>query len=96
MIDIVNGIGRFINDTTKSIMGMQNRQTIQGVQIPRSTPSCTNCGNSNGIPLNQNGMVVFNTEQQVSSPNRRQAGQSIPEPNLRNIPYTNNTGLKFN
>ncbi len=103
MIDIVNGIGRFINDTTRAIMGSPQPPVQRQVVRPTSTP-CTTCG-QNGInkqtpqppqqnvPQNNNG-VIFNAEKQNTSASRRTTPEL--EVNLRNTPYKNTTGMKFN
>lgn len=103
MIDIVNGIGRFINDTTRAIMGSpQPSPQPSPIIIPNGTP-CTTCG-KNGItqptqPIPQNNQpnnngIVFNTEKQNTSATRRITPEL--EVNLRNTPYTNTSGMKFN
>jgi len=95
MIDIINGIGRFINDTTKAIMGTQNKQVIrpppQSIK-PANVP-CTNCG-PNGQVAKPNNGIIFNAEKQNTSAIRRITPEL--EVNLRNTPYTNTSGLKFN
>ena len=95
MIDIINGLGRFINDATKTIMGTPTRQVIrpppQSIR-PANVP-CTNCG-KNGQASQPNNGVVFNAEKQNTSAMRRITPEL--EVNLRNTPYSNTSGLKFN
>ncbi len=98
MIDIINGIGRFINDATKMIMGTPTRQVIMSPPQPIKpanvpNPPCTNCG-SKGQASQPNNGVVFNAEKQNTSAMRRVNPEL--EVNLRNTPYTNTSGLKFN
>jgi len=98
MIDIINGLGRFINDTTKAIMGTPTRQVIrpppQSIK-PANAPKapCTNCG-PNGQVAKPNNGVIFNAEKQNTSAMRRITPEL--EVNLRNTPYMNTSGLKFN
>lgn len=119
MIDIFNGIGKFINDTTRGLMGAPNPQNMnqtrpQSQVHPQNAP-CTTCAQKaemarqpqmqqaqqmqqqmQQMPNTNPNQVVFNTEKQATVLNQRQAGQPIPEPNLRNVPYTNTSGMKFN
>jgi len=95
MIDIINGLGRFINDTTKAIMGTPTRQVIRPPpqsMKPANVP-CTNCG-PNGQVVKPNNGIVFNAEKQNTSAIRRITPEL--EVNLRNTPYTNTSGLIFN
>lgn len=88
MIDL---IGRLINDTTKFIMGTPNTSLNMRLQ-PQKTP-CINCG-QNTLTNQQNNGIVFNAEKSNTSALRRINPEL--EVNLRDTPYTNTTGLKFN
>ena len=95
MIDIINGIGRFINDATKMIMGTPPRTIINSLPQPIKPADvpCTNCGKNGQVPQPNNG-ITFNAEKQNTSAMRRINPEL--EVNLRNTPYKNTTGINFN
>lgn len=94
MIDIVNGIGSFINGATKVIMGVPNQPLPPQQIIKLNNVPCTNCGQNTSANQPNNNGIIFNADKSNTSAR----GRINPELelNLRNTPYTNTTGVKFN
>lgn len=100
MIDIIGGIGKFINDATKSVMGAPNGYKVQArLNHPLTLTTevknvpCTNCGNGESVPQPNNN-IVFNSEKQNTSAIKRINPEL--DINLSDKPYVDTSGLKFN
>lgn len=98
MIDIINGLGRLINDTTRMMYNPNQYQINYEQPTNLNHTPCTNCGNGMSAQIQQDNPnpVIFNAEKQISAPSYRKTGEVISEPNMRDIPYSNVSGLKFN
>jgi hypothetical protein len=100
---IIDGIGHFINDTTRSVMGVSDYNVLPQSQQPENvTRSCNGCNShaqqDKDIP-NPDSNITFNSERNVSSLEYRKKEQVIDnqigiDTNINT--NMNNIILKFN